>query len=385
MTSDGSGKTAARKRKPAAAQKGAKPAADGTSARRTKAAAAGAQASLELWASEELKQATERIGALQREMEHLQAGLAAQREQTATFHERLQILDGRTQRHEATYDTARAVATEVTRWHERLDAEVSLRRDLETQVERALRADVKTEDNAGKLLDEAVTRLDRLEEWRTAEDERQRRLAAGVADDRHEAEGLEGRLEVLEGRLDAMREAARHATEELAREVGVLSRVPGRLDELQERLRAQQQDQRRIDDALAELRSVRDREAELLEVMEQQRATRVRTETRLTEMEQRLESAGREVTESDEERALLARAVHGLEGRMRGLEERVEAQRLLLLTHLRREVSAFEQGARRQHEELEREVRSARELLARFAEESEGMVPESAEGSGKPE
>ncbi len=56
--------------------------------------------------------------------------------------------------------------------------------------------------------------------------------------------------------------------------------------------------------------------------------------------------------------------------RLRGLTELLEAQRLAMVEHLRLQGEANEESGRRRIDEIERDIRKARDLVVRFAEQT---------------
>ncbi|MDA0256227.1 MAG: hypothetical protein O3C25_00595, partial [Chloroflexi bacterium] len=94
-------------------------------------------------------------------------------------------------------------------------------------------------------------------------------------------------------------------------------------------------------------------------------------EERVAELEERLVESGARIDVAEEDRALVRRELAGAAERQRALGETIEGQRLAMLEHARRRTRADEDAARRRADELDREVRVARELLVRLAEGSE--------------
>jgi chromosome segregation ATPase len=285
----------------------------------------------------------------------------------------LATVDGRTQRHEAGQDLAREVKQELATLQEQLEAESSVRRDLQARLERRSTREQEDEERLHRALETVVQRLDRFEGRQAAGDDRQRHIELDLAERDQDEQSVEGRLGALERRIDADREVARHMGEEVGRLSAVLPGLATGVDDLRGRLLSLLADQRRVDDDIAALRAIRDREDDLLEVLEQQRATRARMEERLNGAEEQIEEMRRASADSGEERALIARTQAGTQVQLRALSEELEALRLLFIAHFRRQVQADEQAARRHVEELEREARTARELLVRLTEQSEEL------------
>jgi chromosome segregation ATPase len=323
------------------------------------------------WVSDELQQALVRVASLGREIEMVETALRTQQEEVARLSDSVQIVEGRTSRHEVGQEQTREVRQEVAELEDRLAQEVSLRRDLTAQVERARRREAETQQELQRVLQLIASRLDEFDGRVTAEAQRQ----AGARDDRaeaeHEDDDIEARLERLERRVGAEFEAARHQGTETARLASSVSQLLSAVDAIEARARAMQQDQRRLDEDVAALRSIRDREEELLEVVEQQRSTRARLDDRVSVVEESLEAVRRDLAAASEERALLARQVGGEAEQRRALTERVEAQRDTIADHFRRLARADEESRRRMIEEMERDIRVARSLLVRLSEQTD--------------
>jgi chromosome segregation ATPase len=323
------------------------------------------------WVSDELQQALVRVTSLGREIQMLETALHLQQEEVARLSDSVQIVEGRTSRHEVGQEQTREVRHEIAELEDRLAQEVSLRRDLTAQVERAQRREAETQQELQRVLQLISSRLDAFD-GRVAAD---RQRDAGVRDDLAAAdqqdEDIEERLERLERRVGAEFEASRHQGTETARLAASVSQILSAVDAIEARARAMQQDQRRLDEDVAALRSIRDREEELLEVVEQQRATRARLEDRVSVAEETMEELRRDLATASEERALLARQVAGESEQRRALGERVEAQRDTVADHFRRISRADEESHRRKIEEMERDIRVARTLLARLSEQTD--------------
>ncbi len=325
------------------------------------------------WVGDELQRAIARAQALERELQQVRAALRAQQEEMARLQDVLATVDGRTQRHEAGQDIAREVKQELASLQEQLEAEASVRRDLQARLERRSAREQEDEQRLHRALETVVQRLDHFEGRQAADDDRQRHIELDLAERDQDEQSTEARLAALERRTDADRDLALHRGEELGRLAAALPGLVGVVDDLRARLQTMQADQRRLDDDIAALRAIRDREGDLLDVLEQQRATRARMEERLNAAEEQIEEVRRVVSDAGEERALIARTQAGAQERMRALAEELEALRLLLIAHFRRQVQADEQAGRRQAEELEREARTARDLLVRLTEQSEEL------------
>lgn len=326
---------------------------------------------LESWVGEDIQRALTRLDALNREVQQVEETLRVQRDEVARLAESVSLVDGRTQRHEAGQESAREMRQEIAALEERLLQEVSLRRDLVAQVERASQRESESQRELRRVLEVIASRLDQFDGREAASAERQRTIAQEIAADDTVDEHVDARLERLERQLAAERESSRHQGTEIARLAGSLSTFLTNLEAVEARARTTLLEQRRLDDEMSALRSVRDREAELLEVVEQQRATRARLEDRVSRAEEALEEIRLALAAESEERALLTRLLAGESEQRRALGERIEAQRDAVVDHFRRVVRAQEESRRREIEEIERDIRVARGLVVRLFEQSD--------------
>lgn len=317
-----------------------------------------------------------RVDELARELTHARAAIEALRAEVTQLEERLQTVDGRTIRHESGQDLAREVKGELAGVDERLESEATLRRDLAAVVERSGTRDREFESELRRALEVIAGRLDGFEGHQGAIDERQRSFSTDAAQHAGSEQRTEERFVALERQVAAQRDASIEQAELLASAAAHLPDVDTRLDELITEVAAARSARQRMEAEIAALRSIRDREAEVLDLLEQQRATRTRHESRLSEIEEFLATVVRASGEAAEERARLAREQAGAADRLRTLGERLEALRISIVEHLRRQVRADEQSSRRVVEETERELRVARTLLTRMSEQTEDAVQE---------
>ena len=297
------------------------------------------------------------------------------RELTA-LEEQLQTVDVRTLRHETGQDLAREAKGDVAGLAERLESEATLRRDLAANVERAGTRDREFESELRRALEVIAGRLDRFEAHQLAVDERQHALATGASERASDEQRSEDRLLTLERQVAAQRDAGVTNAEELASAVARLPDLDRRVDELLTEATSARAARQRMEAEIAVLRSIRDREAEVLDLLEQQRSTRARHESRLTEIEELVIAVSQSLSEATEERARLTREQAGAAERLGRLAERLEALRISIVEHLRRQVQADEQTGRRTVEETARELRVARTLLTKMAEQTEDAVQE---------
>ncbi|MBM4410892.1 MAG: hypothetical protein FJ037_06180 [Chloroflexi bacterium] len=324
------------------------------------------------WIGDELQRAQQRIESLTREITLLNHSLKAQQEETARLVETLQVVDGRTLRHEAGQEATREVRQELSALEERIAAEAALRRDLAAQLTRAEEREAEAQRELQRVLNQIASQLDDATGRDAAVLARQRAILEEASERERDDRDQASRLESLERRLGALEEQARHNGVEVARVVSSFSPLLGTLEAVEARVRTLQADQRRMDDEVAALRVVRDREEVLLEVLEQQRVTRARVEDRLNTVEETVEEMRQHQGALMEEQALLARTLAGAADERRGILERIESQRDVVFEHLRRQLRAGEESARRRIEEIEREIRISRALLVRMDEQHEG-------------
>lgn len=329
------------------------------------------------WAADELQGALLRVEALTREIHQMETALRVQQDQVSRLTDSVQVVEGRTIRHEVGQEQAREVRHEIADMEDRLAQEVALRRDLAAQVERSQRREAETQQELQRVLQLIAQRLDEFDSRVAAETQRQ--AAARQDSEARLLEGLDAvdepalaeRIERLERRLGAEVESGRHQGTEIARLASSVTQLVSALDGIEARARSVQQDQRRLDEDVAALRSMRSREEELLEIVEQQRATRARLEDRVNEVEEALETVRREVASASDDRSLLVRQIAGEAEQRRALGERLEAHRDAFIEHVRRQARADEEARRRMIEELERDIRVQRSLLVRLVEQTE--------------
>ncbi len=289
-----------------------------------------------------------------------------QSERVLTLGDAVQTVEGRTQRHESGQESARELQHEITQLEGQLEAESALRRDLSEHVGRS----EGRENELRHALEVISQRLDDFEGAQASVNEQQRRISSQQAERAQSDSTITGRLEDVEQHVGAREDRRDLSGESMVRlEAEVLS-LRGTVDALEQRLSAMHLDQRRLDEELAQVRSIRDREDQLLDLLEQHRAGRAQVETRMSEVEEQLADQAQRTSDAHEERSLLQREQSGHEERLRSLGERVEAQRLAMVEHLRRELRAAEESGKRRVEDVERELRVARGLMLRLTEES---------------
>ncbi|MQA00836.1 MAG: hypothetical protein GEU80_16190 [Dehalococcoidia bacterium] len=335
-----------------------------------------AAADTEGWVGVELQRALARVDQLQQDMAEVTAELRAQQDEVGRLQEALHLVDGRTRRHEAGQEMAHELKQDVAGMAEQLAAESSLRRDLAAHLQRAEQREGAGQQALRQALEAIANRLERYEGHQASSELRQDRLLGDLAEQARDDQSVEARLDTLERRTATEAEAMRHVVDEVSRVAAALPDVLAGLEELRQRSRSLQVDQRRLDEDIATVRAVRDREEALLEVLDQQRATRARVEERLNASEEIVEDLRRTMDGAAEERALIGRQQAGIDMRMRSLDQRLEAQRLAMLEHLRLNMLASEEAGRREMQELERRARVQRDLLVRLAEQTQEIERE---------
>jgi len=316
--------------------------------------------------------ANARIDELAHELTHARDATEALRAEMMHVEERLQTLDGRTQRHDAAQGQMRELRADIAGLGERVASETTLRRDLGAIVERADSRDRELESELRRVLEVIATRLDRFEEHQAAIDERQRTVTASAGQDQR----IEDRFVAIERQVAAQRDAAVEYADEIARLAARLPDLGHRVDELDTVSAVARAARQRMEAEIAVLRSVRDREAEVLDLLDQQRATRTRHESRLSEIEESVIAVQQSLTETADDYSRLSHEQAGAAERVARLGEHLEGLRVSIIEHQRRQVRAEEQSGRHTVEETERELRVARTLLTRMSEQTEDAMRE---------
>ena len=328
-------------------------------------------AARESWLVDALSRAVARIDELSHELARVQEVLNSQQAERAQIQQELAIVQGRTQRHETGQDAARVLTQQSGDLAERVEQEASLRRDLAAAVQRMEQRGHDEQQSTRRELEQLASGLERLQGRLASDDEARRSIATGIAEQAHQEETLDGRVEALEHRASAAGETSRKEREELARISSTLSGLLAAVDELSQRAQSAQEERRRLEGDLAALRAEREREAELVEVIEQQRAARQRAEERLTAFDRALEEARRELTTAAEDRSMLRQQTAGNQQRLRELAETLEGQRLAIIEHFKRWTESGAESGRRTIAEIERGNRVARDLLVRLTERTD--------------
>ena len=306
----------------------------------------------------------------------LRTELEAQRGELEGAQRQIQVLSGRTERHEAGQLLARDAARELEALRERLEAEAAQRRELAQRLTTVVEHERSQAAEHASTQQALVERLRVLEGTSQIESEQLRRLREGSAGTEAAAAGVEERLSALERELAAGGDVQRRGAEQLSQLAAQVDSLRAAGEELETRLGVVGADQRRLGEDVGALRA-RDREdATLLDAVEQQRVHRQRLEARLAELEERVAREGDRLDSQHEALTLARGEVSGLAERLQALREALEGQREAVLDHVRRSARAQEQRARRRTAEFDRELRVANELITRLAEAPMSLAEE---------
>jgi chromosome segregation ATPase len=318
-----------------------------------------------------------RIAELARQLSRAQTAIDALHSELVGIEETLQAVDGRSQRHESMQEQAQLLRQELVRFEQRLNDEVTLRRDLSAVVERTRQRDHELESELRRALEVIARQLADFEGHQASSEVRQQLMVVGIAEREQGERSLEDRVDELERRLGAQRNTTALQVDDAGRMDSQLADLEQRVRELDGEFATGRAARERLTSEVASLRSVRDREAELLDLIDQQRATRARHESRLSEIEELVAATEQVLATAEEQRVLLAQAQAGTEERMRGFGERLEAFRMSVVDNQRLQMRADDETSRRRSEEMERELRVARDLVTRLAEQTEDVIQES--------
>lgn len=328
------------------------------------------------WLEEQLERALERIDALTREVARAQTVLAAREQEVDAFRQSLAILDGRTRRHEATVDSVPELRRTLAEVEERLAAEAALRRDQVGTAERGREREV----DESHLLERDVIALDRRvasveQALRAAADREAHHESALTAATRAQQQA-EARLDALQAQAGALADATRRESGDLGGTREALDEARLHIAAVEARTDVMMRDMQQLKDEMLVVRRALDRETAVGDLVEQVRALRLRMEEGLATLAQRVDAQqASEGAESEAHAVMRARLV-ALDQAVRVVADRVEAQRLVLLDHFQRVTVSAEDAGRRQTEEIDRQVRAARELLVRLAESADEATRE---------
>ena len=198
------------------------------------------------WVGDELTHAVRQIDRLLHAVDTLQQGMRLQQEEIARLTDRLQTVDGRTQRHEAGQEAARGLRQEIATLQATLEAEADLRRDLVARVDRGDAREAETQRELQRVLEQIAARLNEADQRQASLSVREQHIATDLADTAREERTFEARLVDLEARATAERDASRHTGQEIARVAGSVPELLAKVEDLAVRVRATQEEQRRI-------------------------------------------------------------------------------------------------------------------------------------------
>jgi chromosome segregation ATPase len=329
-----------------------------------------------VWLEEQLQRALERIDALTREVAHTQTALGAREQEVDDLRQALATLDGRTRRQEAAQDALPEMRRTLATIEERLAAESALRRDQVAAAGRDHDRDLGAGRSLERLLIDLDARVADVERALQASADRDAHLGGQVTGLAQGAEQVTARIAALQAQADALTQGARSEHADMERMRETMDAVRMHLDAVEARTETLQRDAQRVDADLEGVRRLLDRETALADVLEQQRVLRLRLEEGLGDLERRMESASVSGRAEAEEHALLRAHLVGFDRTLGELGERVESLRQVLLDHFRRVTISAEEAGRRQTDEIDRQVRAARELLVRLAESADEATRE---------
>lgn len=328
------------------------------------------------WLEHQLERALERIEALTRDVARTQSALATREQEIDDLRQSLAVLDGRTRRQEAAQDALPDIRRAVATIEERLAAESALRRDQLAATERGH----DREDGTAHLMEREVIELDRriatIEQALRAAGDRDARLDAALSDATVGSAQTAARVEALRAQTDALTLAARRDTGDFEQLREALDAAQQHIGAVEARTDVMLRDLQLLKDEMLVVRRALDRETTLTDLVEQLRVLRLRLEEGLAALDQRLD-AETAATRADSEATALARArLASIDQAVAEIAARVESQRLVLLDHFQRVTTSAEDAGRRQTEEIDRQVRAARELLVRLAESADETTRE---------
>ncbi len=309
----------------------------------------------------------------------LREELDRQRGELDGAQQQIQVLSGRTGRHEAGQQLARDATRELEALRERMETESAQRRELAQRIllfiERERASAAERESAQHGLID----RTRALEEKTQIEGDQVRRLLDDAATRGAADAGIAQRLAGAESVAAAERDATHRAAAQVASLVSAAGTLRGAVDDVVTRLGVIAAEQRQLGEEVGSLRASRREDSDLLDVIEQQRTHRHRLEARLAEFEDRLVEQSSRFDAQQQDVALARAEVAGVAERLGALTDLLEGQREAVLEHVRQSALAQQEAARRHSAELDRDVRVAKELLARFAEAPDRAAEEQAE------
>lgn len=324
-----------------------------------------------VWLEQQLQRALARIDALAHEVDALNAALRTEQTNATQLHEELALLNGRTIRHETSLDLVRRLQTQVAALEGGVEAEASLRRDSAGAFDREQHRDAASLHALEAVVDRVEGALTRLDQRLDSIEERQRALTADVTATARADNSVDAALEALDRRIEALAASVRRDDHELAATSAVLPELRLEVAAFEARLAAVQDTQRRLDDDVTQLRSSAGLPDLVADAAEQVRSLRERVEARLQPIEEAVASRDEAERLVTDQRDLLRRELAAHEAHLARLDAGIEAQRDLLLEHVRRATAAAEDAGRRQLQEIDRQARAGRELLRQLTERAQ--------------
>ncbi|RLT27340.1 MAG: hypothetical protein DWI48_03845 [Chloroflexi bacterium] len=329
-----------------------------------------------VWLEEQLERALERIESLTRDVVRAHASHAAREQELDDLRTTLATIEGRTRRSELAQDALPEIRRALASVEERLTAESSLRRDQLSAADRGRERDDSADAGLARVMLELAERVVAIERTQAASVDRDAQRAAAAAEVAQEQQQLITRAETITAQVESLMRGVRQESSDLDafREAIEASRI--HTAAVEARTETMQRDLQQFGDQLAQVSQHLDRETAFADLIEQHRVLRQRVEDGLASLERDAESKTHTTRAEVEERALLRAHVASMDRALLQLAERVEAQRLVLLDHFQRVTDSAEAAGRRQSDEIDRQVRAARELLVRLSESADAATRE---------
>ncbi len=282
-----------------------------------------------------------------------------------------QTIDGRTQRHEASVESVRAISASVSAIEARLEQETQLRRDALAALGQGVARDRDATEIVVAQLDDLESRLDDTARLTAGAGAQRLTQAEVLRDLDHRLDRLHDTVAGLDARVAAEREVALAAANDRADLEARLLALSSALAEQEVRVRESQHERRALGESVAELQAMGHPDAQLRDLLDQQRVTRQRLEERFRELESGVRDLGRAALEAAEQRAQIRLQVAQLGTRVDDLAAQQEATRHLLVTGLRAMAVIEDRASQRDTAESERRVRERREALNRIEEQAD--------------
>jgi hypothetical protein len=323
------------------------------------------------WLEEQVTHALARIEALAREVTHLQRALTAREQEATALRDSLASLEARTVRHEAGQDVTRELSQAVAALDARLAADALRGRDQAATLAHAQEREVDAEGALARAMLSLSDRVADIERGAAAMAERQANLRSNVAVGEAQALQVAGRIEALAAQVEALAQVARRNDATAAGPDDAARKLDLRVRSVEAQSADLLRERHRLDEELSGLRRIAEREESLSDLLEQHRVLRQRVEAGLATLEARTAAAEETQFDDVEERRLVRLRLDGLERRVDGLSAQLDGQRDVLFEHFRRATATAEEAGRRQVDEIDRQARTARELLVRLAEKAD--------------